>query len=300
MTAHRTTSARPIRAWWLNLDADDELSGLNVPKSTERVIESRRKELATSLLIHDDVLLAEELPMEPSQLVGWSWCATAKARRALKTMGIAMAQVPPLSVIQTVTRRDFSERLSETSLRTTFVRDERALRELISQFTANREQCRLSRMHTASGRGHQVIDHWEACERWCRHVLASDGCVEIAPQVKVLQEFALHGWIARDGRCTLGEPTTQHTLHSQWVSTVRAPSDELTSHERTQLTLAAQQAATALWDSGYFGAFGIDAFRYVNSQQKIEFCARRELNARFTMGWSVGMGDRRPDYELRS
>ena len=53
----------------------------------------------------------------------------------------------------------------------------------------------------------------------------------------------------------------------------------------------AEQAAPP----GYFGPFGIDGFRYRDTDGHLRFNPRSEINARYSMGWAVGMRDKRPD-----
>jgi hypothetical protein len=57
--------------------------------------------------------------------------------------------------------------------------------------------------------------------------------------------------------------------------------------------------AQALLEAGYFGPFGIDAFRWVDRAGVERFNPRCEINARYSMGWAVGMGSRRPDLDPR-
>ena len=51
-----------------------------------------------------------------------------------------------------------------------------------------------------------------------------------------------------------------------------------------------QAAGAALASAGYFGAFGIDAYRYrLDGREALN--PMSEINARFTMDWTVGMVD---------
>jgi hypothetical protein len=49
--------------------------------------------------------------------------------------------------------------------------------------------------------------------------------------------------------------------------------------------------------AGYYGPFGIDAFRWRDQNGKQQWNPRCEINARYSMGWSIGMGQSRPDLE---
>jgi hypothetical protein len=56
------------------------------------------------------------------------------------------------------------------------------------------------------------------------------------------------------------------------------------------LRSALAEAAHALAKIGYAGPFGIDAFRYRDAAGETRFCACCDVNARYTMGFVVGMG----------
>jgi hypothetical protein len=55
--------------------------------------------------------------------------------------------------------------------------------------------------------------------------------------------------------------------------------------------------AEALIRAGYFGPFGIDGYRWKDEHGTLRFNPRTDINARYSMGWAVGMGSRRPDLE---
>jgi hypothetical protein len=56
-----------------------------------------------------------------------------------------------------------------------------------------------------------------------------------------------------------------------------------------------ERVATAIHDAGYFGPFGIDAYRYA-ANRETRFCGLSEINARYTMGFVTGFP--RPPNEL--
>ena len=57
---------------------------------------------------------------------------------------------------------------------------------------------------------------------------------------------------------------------------------------------AARTAAESLRSIGYFGPFGIDAFVF-RSERGEHLNPLSDLNARFTLGWSTGMGEKREE-----
>ena len=53
-----------------------------------------------------------------------------------------------------------------------------------------------------------------------------------------------------------------------------------------------ERVAGALHAAGYFGPFGIDAYRYADAHGRTRWNPCGELNARYTMGYALGMADR--------
>jgi hypothetical protein len=93
----------------------------------------------------------------------------------------------------------------------------------------------------------------------------------------------------------LGEPTRQMCDDSGvWRGTVLAT--DLEPSEAAALRSSVQTAAEALLGAGYFGPFGIDAYRW-REGARIHFNARSEINARYSMGWATGMQRCRVDRE---
>jgi hypothetical protein len=137
-----------------------------------------------------------------------------------------------------------------------------------------------------------------AAERWIEASLATGEGLQVEPWVERAGDFALHGYISAGGEPTLGHPTSQRCdAGGAWIASDRAGEAEISALERTALTHAAAEAADALAAAGYFGPFGVDAFRWRDPGGALHFNPRCEINARYSMGWAVGMGTRRPDLE---
>jgi hypothetical protein len=118
--------------------------------------------------------------------------------------------------------------------------------------------------------------------------------LQVEPRVRLLGEFALHGYMDAKGSWALGRPTEQRMgPGGAWAASVLAEGS-LASPERDALVHAAGVAAERLRDAGYTGPFNIDAFRYEDAAGGTAFHPLSELNARFSMGWSVGMGGAAP------
>jgi hypothetical protein len=133
-------------------------------------------------------------------------------------------------------------------------------------------------------------------ERWIDASLAGGDGILAEPWVERDADFGLHGHVAEGGAIALGEPTSQRCdARGAWISSERAAHGELEAAEERALFAAAEQAADALARAGYFGPFGVDAFRYRDARGDLVFDPRCEINARYSMGWAVGMGALRPD-----
>src|SRR5690606_9761133 len=115
------------------------------------------------------------------------------------------------------------------------------------------------------------------------------GALYVEPRVAITLEVSLHGLLAEDGSCARGEPTVQEVSSGAWRRSSRATPGELRDHERAALFSRFDDAARALHDAGYFGPFGIDAFRYEAGGEE-RFQPLSEINARYTMAWGTGMG----------
>jgi hypothetical protein len=100
--------------------------------------------------------------------------------------------------------------------------------------------------------------------------------------------MSVHGFLWRDGRHELGHVCIQD-ISSRGVfrSIRRAERTELEPDEAPALRAQADRVALALRAAGYFGPFGIDAYRYKTSAGS-GFCALSEINARYSMGFVTG------------
>jgi hypothetical protein len=96
------------------------------------------------------------------------------------------------------------------------------------------------------------------------------------------------------GRFRLGQPCWQHTdAQRAWLGSTRVRPGELTAEAERALLRSAEHAAGALSDAGYFGPFGVDAYFWRTTSGTPRFNPLGELNARYTMGFSVGMSPAR-------
>jgi hypothetical protein len=147
----------------------------------------------------------------------------------------------------------------------------------------------LKRPFGFAGRGRRKIRAaTEADRAWIEASLRSGEGILVEPWVERELDAGLHGYVFSDGSVQLGRPTVQQIApDGSWRATSIA-AGQLTALEEERLIAEARNTASALHGAGYFGPFGIDAFRYRTSDG-VAFQPRSEINARYSMGWAIGM-----------
>jgi hypothetical protein len=145
----------------------------------------------------------------------------------------------------------------------------------------------------AAGRGHRRVPAGrvrDADVAWVDAALRKTGGIQVTPWLDRVADFAQHALLAEDGALVVGEPTVQQIdAGDAWRASRLATAAELPDAEREALRTALDEAAAALRKLGYFGPLGIDAFRYRSTDGGTAFCACCDVNARYTMGFSIGM-----------
>jgi hypothetical protein len=286
-------TARP-RAWVLNLEADDERArgpGWTPSRALRARLDALIEGLTRSPLFGpNDVLIARDAPgtLGP-EYDGAAWSPTERARALWRRAGVRPTETPAESVLARVSSRAFAQ-----GLRAVEPRERRVSRGTLASADLPEGSMRISLAHTCAGRGHFWVDDPAQARARIERLLARHEEVFVAERVRVEQEFALHGWLARDRTLTLGIPTQQRVdaRTGSWIET--RPAGDLSDPERESLASCAREAAVMLGREGYFGPFGIDAFRFRDREGRVRFCPRSELNARYTMGWAVGMSRVQP------
>lgn len=281
---------RPNYAWVLNLDAEIELAQASYTPSAQV---ARQQAVfgsaAERMLGPNDVLLANLGFGEPRQHMGRAWCPTPRALSIMRAAGVPPEPHPPVSTIRIVNHRSFAHTLKLGLPEQHLLRDEASLYALLAN---TQHPWLLKRPLAFAGRGQRrivgPIDG--ATAAWITASLRSDSLIA-EPLVLLRAEFSLHGFLWRDGRFQLGHPCVQTvTDRGVFRDVRRALSDDLASHERAALFGAAETTAYALNKAGYFGPFGIDAYRYRMHEgaTRESFCALSEINARYTMSFVTG------------
>jgi hypothetical protein len=288
----------PPRAWVLNLDAEDELARgqiYRLPSLAKRA-EYAARGLCSGLVRQGDVVLDATLGVRDDRrargLRGAAFMPTPRALRRLAEAGCVVPPAPSLEVLRRANERSLlPPRLPGAIFARTL---EEALAALERPTSGHFWLCK--RALGAAGRGHRRVAAGrvrDADLAWLDAALRKTGGVEVSPWLDRVADFALHGLLARDGSLIVGAPTLQEIDASDaWRASRLAGPEELGDDERAALCSALDEAAAALRMIAYFGPFGIDAFRYRANDEQMAFCARCDLNARYTMGYSVGLGVR--------
>lgn len=273
-------------AWLLNLDAELELrkpSAYQPSPVVQARIEQLRQKLVpllgpTPKLIGQDALTGEEHAR--------AWCPTPHALGRIGEAGLQVPGAPAVGTLREVNSRAFSALLAQPLQGARYVHDMDELRACIAQPCPTGDWW-IKGPFGFAGRDRRqalggVLD--PSTEGFAVKTLQALGGLQVEPRVERVADFAVHGWIPEQGSWSIGEPTRQQTdAQGRWQASDLA-GDALEGHEHQALLATAERAAAALVRAGYFGPFGIDAYRYLWHDQ-VRFNPLSEINARFTMGY---------------
>jgi hypothetical protein len=292
------------RAWILNFDAEDELDR-GPGHTSSRAVLARFAALAARvgpLLAPGDVVVdpIARAPLPPAAFVGRAWCPTPGARSLLARVGAALLDAPELSVLRRVNHRRFCAELGQTLPGARYVDTLDDVVAIVN--TPSRAGAwLLKRPFGFAGRGRRRIRAGAlgpADRAWIEASIAAREGLQIEPWIDLERDVGLHGFVAASGTLTLGAPTVQRTdATGAWLASVLAAPGDLAVDEERALFEATESTAAALHAAGYFGPYGVDAFRWRDVDGTSRWNPRGEINARYSMGWAVGMGDKRPDLE---
>jgi len=284
-------------AWVLNLDAELELARLDfeyVPRTKLVQQLALYGQGSRALLGPEDVLVEPGADLSPQGFVGRAWCPTPLALSRLLAAGVTPEPHPAASVLRQVNHRLFAHRVGGGLPEQRYFTERAPLEELLRR--AERPWL-LKRPLSFAGRG-QMRFYGPISDKqwsWLDVSLERDGLIA-EPLVTPILEVSLHGFVWQNGRQELGRVCVQQVTERGVFRGVRlALPSELDSAESTSLFEQAERVAAALHGAGYFGPFGIDAYRYQVGDTR-GFCALSEINARYTMGFAVGFP--RPPAEL--
>lgn len=285
------------RAWVLNLDADVELATRHryaPTKAVLRAMDAPVRLLAAALLSPDDVLVDDRSPPgSAAGLQGRAFCPTDRAMSLLARAGAVLPPRPTQDVLRTVNGRAFCSRLGRTLPGAELASDLANAERVLLSTPPVAKQWRVKRAFGMAGRGQRRIAPGPLSEpdrAFLRASITSEGCVQIEPDVAIVRELGIHGFVDREGGARFGRVVEQRCdEHGQWQSTSLAT--DVPPDVSDALASEASTVATALRAAGYFGPFGIDAFLYRDLAGVVRLQPRSEINARYSMGYAVGFPD---------
>jgi len=290
------------RVWLLNLDADLELAhGLGYqPRASVNARIAQFKRQIAPLWSADDRFLDGNDALSAGSWQGHAWCPTPSALELLGQAGASLWAAPSFEVLRRVNHRRFCAELGQTLEAAAFLDDMAALRTKLQQGTESRSWL-LKRPFSISGSGRRRVScgKLDAADlTWLVRSLKRDG-LQVEPWVERLHDVVLHGFVRRDGHSHLGALMQQAcSPQGVWQATVPLEDGVLSEAWQEQFKAEGCRVAEALYEAGYHGPFGLDAYSYRRGAQgRSAFNARCEINARYTMGWAVGMGSCRPDLD---
>jgi phosphoribosylaminoimidazole carboxylase (NCAIR synthetase) len=274
----------------LNFDAEVELAApLGYTPSKKNIAFIEQNKTRVRDLTHSGVVLESGVVSKNSacELNGIAWCPTPFALRQLERSGAHVPFAPPLACLQRVNSRRFCAELGQTFPSAHFFENST---EVMSFLSRERGDWLLKRNFGFAARGQfRVGRDLRGAERWVAQGCAQGG-IQVEPFVDVVLEVCLHGYLHRERGLFKGAVCRQTVdEHRSWASTRLLQESELDATSHAALDNAFEDSASALESEGYVGPFGIDAFVYRDAKHALRFNPRSEINARFTMGFAIGM-----------
>jgi len=291
------------RAWVLNLDAEHELevgSGYAPTNHLRTIVARESKRLLGNLVRPGDVVITAEESRSgvATGLPGSCWSPTPSALALLESAGAVPERAPSFESLRTVNARSFAAHVRAPFVRASFEKQTAATLEeaLALLSTPAPDGWLVRRSFGAAGRGRRRIAAGKPTPDEVRWLTASlrRGTLVIEPWVRVTREYTRNGWVHADGRIDVLAPGLQETTRAgAWVRTEAAQPDDVAADDDVRLEEAAAAAGTALAAAGYFGPFGIDAFRHRSISPggpREVLNSLSEINARYTMDWKDRAG----------
>jgi len=282
-----------MKVWVLNLDAEIELSRAGPYQAPERVLRALAPwaEQARSLFAAEDQPLETWLASEtrPAPAIGACWSPTPAALRRLAKAGVPLPPAPGVAVLRNVSHRRFYLGLGGGAPGAAYFE---SLDTLDAALAARGPAAWLfKRPYGFAGRGQRRIGERLSADdrRWLADGVRLGGLLG-EPWLPIERELCLHGVLDATGGLRLGRPCEQRIdAFRAWASSSALAPGQLAGEWRRLLRSSAERAAEALHRAGYFGPFGIDAYLWRTPGGGLELNPLGELNARYTMGFSIGM-----------
>ena len=281
------------RLWLFNLDAELELASRGPYQTAKHVARALEPVLihARKLMAPGDAWLEDEDARKPDWRgwVGRAWCPTPSASRRLARVGAQLEPSPAIEILRRVNHRRFALELGGGAPLARYVETEADVAATLRE--ASSAAWLFKKPFGFAGRGQRRIAGAPSKDdrRWLEDALRHGGFLA-EPWLDIERELSLHGLLDPSGRHTLGRVCVQQTNRFRaWISTVPAGPEDIDPAQVATLRGRGVAVAEALAAAGYFGPFGVDAYLWRAAQGTLELNPLSELNARYTMGYSVGM-----------
>ncbi len=284
----------PSYLWLLNPDAEGELAAKNsytVKSAFVRRI-SERKTLFDELLQGDDSLFSHQDKKELCLYSGrraLCWSPTPLVVHLAQAAGLLVPKFPDVKIL----KRVFDKRFISNHLQSLVITGRTIIEtqhDWVQFQSANTGVYRLKRPYGYAGKGQRLWsrDGSKDDKRWLADSLRQGGFIAEKNLTNV-SEYSIHGFVDERG-IILGKPCHLRTdAYSAPTSIEALTKSELEAPHFLSLSTLATKSAQALHAAGYFGPFGLDVL------EKEGKLALIDLNPRFTLGWSQGMGALRED-----
>ncbi len=280
--------------WVLNLDADVELGAPGRYAPRARTLEAMRphvQKLAAGLLGPGEALLQGARDLG-GDVVGRAFCPTARAVASMRESGVSPERHPPMSVLRLVNSRAFSQSPGAGLEGSTFVTSASGAKDVLGEPPPIGDRWRVKHAYGMAGRNQRVVPSGPLTpldEAFVARGIAHGG-VQIEPNVLIERELARHGFVWPDGSVVVGAVVYQRCdARGAWLSSERVPPGR---DREVDVALGEEvlRVASLLHEAGYFGPFGVDAFLYAGRGGRRLLQPRSEINARYSMGFTVGFG----------
>jgi len=233
---------------------------------------------------------------ELAAYTGRAWLPTTRARTVCTALDLTLERAPDIAVLKRVNARAFAALVRAPLAREAFdkvvVQDLEVALEVLAQ--PQPLGWLVRRPFGAAGRGRRRLFAGTAPSLGELDWLVASlrlGPLVIEPWVEITTEFTRSGHVTEAGEVIVSAPCFQATTaEGAWTFTESAGRGEVSPEDDLALAEALEVAGRALASSGYFGAFGIDAFRYRDAGGTERLNPLSEINARYTMDWALAMG----------
>ncbi|HIG10283.1 MAG: hypothetical protein ABGY71_03905 [bacterium] len=280
--------------WDLNLDAEFELAargGYSRSRAALALVAEHtrgaRGQLAPGDLVLGDPGTAGE---DLRGCLGRAWCPTPSALARLRDAGAEPAPAPALEILREVNGRAFCAELGQTLPHAfhTHLRDDLCAR---LDGGAGPSLWLAKRAFGVAGRGQRKLRAGALSEPDLRWIEASlDGAsLQVEPWLEIEAEFVLQALLEPGAELRLGPVMVQLTgPGGAWLETLEPAEAAVDPEDAAAIKREGRRVAEALSKRGYFGPFGLDAYRYrcpETGESRLQ--PRSEINARYTMGWKL-------------